>query len=119
MPAWYYVGGNISWDTSAANFTPGSLPSGSPAQGDLITFAINIRNGEGAPTLSGDWTLINNSPTTSNSSTGSGSISQLFVYYCIRGASDPSYAITRGSGTPDLCNYGFHVFRPASGYQFT
>lgn len=116
MPAWDYIGGNIGQDTSAANFTPGSLPTGTHQAGDLLLYALVARNGE-VPSLSGDWTLLNSSPTASNGSTGSGSVSRLWVYYHIRGGSAPNYDVTRGTG-PDLCIYGFHVFRPASGFTF-
>jgi len=118
VAAWNYIGGNINFDTTAAGFTAGTW-TGTTQDGDLLIAILNARNGEvpTLPTGGTDWTYVGSSPTASNNLTGSNSLSQIFVYYCIRsGGTDPSRVVSRGTG-PDLCNYNFHVFRPASGYK--
>lgn len=114
MTDWSYRGGNIQIVTGGGNFTPGEI-SGT-AQGDMIVLSVGVRNGE-TPTVSGDWTAVGNSPTTSNATVGSNaSIGQVFTWRCERGASAPDYQVTRG-GAPDVAMWTLAVLTPASGKQ--
>lgn len=113
MAAPSFIAGNIGADTSTTGFTMGSPTGGTPAQGDWWWCVLNARNNEQLSAALSGWNYVGASPVASDtSSTG---ISQIFVYYTIQGGSAPSLAVTRGSG-PNLCNWGLHVYRPASGY---
>jgi hypothetical protein len=114
MAAPSFIAGNIGADTSQAGFTMGSpTGGGTPSQGDWWWGVLNVRNNEQPTAALSGWNYVGASPVASDTS-GTG-LSQIFVYWIIQGASAPSLAVTRGSG-PNLCNWGLHVYRPASGY---
>lgn len=91
----------------------------SAKRGDLIIARVGIRDGfTPAPVTPGDWTSVGNSPTTSNSTTGTGeAISQDFVWYHIYGNADPDWTFSR-SGTT-VCLRGSITLAPAIGYSFS
>jgi hypothetical protein len=87
-------------------------------RGDLFLARVGVRAGvTPAPVTSGDWTAIGNSPTTSNSTSGSdAAISKEFVWSHIYGNADPDWTFSRGGTTVAL--RGAITLAPALGYEF-
>jgi len=116
MPVWSYRGGSVSTVTTGANFDI-TEPAGA-AQGDLLIISVVVRNGE-VPTVSGAWTYLGSSPTTSNAIVGNASsISQIFTWWMIRGASAPSYTVTRGAGA-SVASWAAMAVTPEAGLTVT
>ncbi len=108
-PQWTFVGQSTGTAT-ASNITMGSIAD--TAQNDLMVVWAAVRNGE-VPTLSGDWTSLVSTPNASDNVTPGQS--QVFTWYCVRGASDPNLGLTRGAGA-DVLRWGMMAFRASSGY---
>lgn len=112
--AWTFVGKGTTTAVASGNLT---LPfSGSEAAGDLLIAAITLRSTVGFATPSG-WTKIEELLDGNTTVGATTSRSGVQLFYCVRGASNPSGSFTRTGG--DLGIGAIFTYRSDAGGTIT